>query len=205
MTNRASSAVHLRAQTSLVSGRLRLDVHEVDASLGKEVTLITPQVTIRVTNDPVLHLRLRISAPADDGDRVVQLLPLDTTVHHGLLGDLVVALGQLGLLVVTELCKFDDSLMQASNTILSDDTLLVERSNSGELNLTVDGATVDDFLHDRFLGGSTVTLTNVLGVGDLDVGLAFLVVRAAVTLGLRFVLGALFLDKVSILAVETVE
>lgn len=134
--------------------------------------MVTPQITIRITNDPVFQLSLGISAPADDGDGVIELLPLDTAIHHSLVRDFNVFLGKLLLLVVTQLSKLDNSFMQGCDALLSDNTIFVKACNSWELDLTIDSTAMDDFLHDSFLSGGTVALADILGVGDFDIGLA---------------------------------
>lgn len=128
---------------------------------------------------------------------MIQVLPRDAIAFQVLISDFnLSSLGQALAL---------DFLVESFDTSRGEYTFLIEGEDSWCLHFAIDGAISNNFLHHLLLSGVTVTFTNEVGILDLGVSLALLVVRAFVSLGLTNVWSAVLGNKIAIFSKETVE
>lgn len=89
--------------------------------------------------------------------------------------------------------------------VVGEDTLLVEREDSWDVELSIDNTVSKHFLHHFLLTGFTIGTSNEVALFDIRDWLAFVIGAARLTLGFSQVWGTFLVNEVTILTKETVE
>lgn len=89
--------------------------------------------------------------------------------------------------------------------VVGENTLLVEREDSWDVELSIDNTVSKHFLHHFSLTGFTIGTSNEVTFFDVRDWLAFVISAARLTLGSSQVWGTFLVNEVTILSQETVE
>lgn len=83
--------------------------------------------------------------------------------------------------------------------VVRKDTLLVEREDTWNIQLTVDDTIAEDLLHHLLLGGLSVCTTDEVALENLGLCCAAFVLAAGLSFGRGEVRSTLFADQVAVL------
>ena len=149
----------------------RLKAKVILSSSKEEIATHAPVRAIRVSNNPVL-LSLFVNAPADDDNRVVQILPGNALCVESLFADIssVVTFG-LGLA----------EPLETRHSLLTEETLFIGGKDGRSLELGVQSSVSEDILHHSRFTALTVATAHIVALRHLGDWFTVFVRRAVLS------------------------
>ena len=219
----SKSACCVWAQNWLVSSGFSLDGKCVAASFHEEFALVSPGGTVGVPDNPVLESGLLVSAPSDDDDWVVEILPWNSVVFESFVSHWsLLSFSSLWFIIVCflinteffidvsyfsgfDLGQVQNVVMKLFYSLCSQYSFCVSMENVRSLQLSVNNTISSNFFHYLLFTCVTVSFADERGLGDFGVRLALFVVSARIALCFSEIRSALICDHVAVLAEEPME